>query len=121
MTHGVYDFHREIDTDIEACVFGRSALLSWIAPREFTTDPRACKILIDLLDEVYAWFDIRRVETDDEPLNMDKWEVCLINFKALTGRGATMEEAVCNVCLLAEVSSSLLEHVNKLEKENAKV
>ncbi len=112
----VLDHRKAIDVAIHCGVFGHSSLNSEFVAREYSTDPRACKILIDLLEETYAWFDISRLDSEIEKRKDylgNNWQVCLSNSRHLTERGQTMEIAVCNVCLLGEVTYALREAERK--------
>lgn len=109
---------RAIDLAIHHNVFGHSSLVSHLAAPSYSTDPRACKRLIDLLGETYAWFDISKLDDEVDTRSVEyRWEVCICNMKDATGYGETMELAVCNICLLDEVLPSLQATVS-LEKQD---
>jgi hypothetical protein len=110
-----------MDMAIHHNVFGHSSLSSHLAAPEYTTDPRACKILIDLLEKTFAWFDISK--TDDMGLKNRSsfdWQVTICNMQEATAYGETMELAVCKACLLDHVIGSLRETAESLEKKDGK-
>lgn len=113
---------RAIDMAIHHNVFGHSSLSSHLAAPEYTTDPRACKLLIDLLEETYAWFDISKT---DNFANMGPKSRSSFNWRVnicstYETHGETMELAVCKACLLEDVLGSLWETVESLEKKDGK-
>ncbi len=112
----VYDYRKAIDVTIHRNVFGHTSINAEFVALEYSTDPRACKLLIDLLEDTYAWFDISRVDTEIEgskDYRGTNWQVCLANILNLTAQGRTLELAVCNVCLIDEVTSVLKRAVER--------